>query len=362
MRQWNTDWEEVHGFNDTAAELTAAFHPQGEKAGASHFDKLSKWDDWLGLTREGYRTGTTLVMILPSLKVWGATDAKMREYALSHLRIIPGAIEALSYVNKIMPVFVVSTTYSICMVPVIEMAGVSKKNLYCTWLNLDRYQFTPPEIRRIEQLDQEIAEMPKMDWPEDASGEKDLSPEMREVNRRLDQIFWRGDLWKMVAYRQMIKEIEVVGGPGKAEAIRASCQRTGNSLEQVAFADDSITGVQGLELVRQNGGLALSVNGNKYAVRAAEIICLLGNALPLAVLLAVFSKGGRGAVRNFVYNWGWPAIDNLGLEKALIEQLHRVYPGDLPQMEIATEANLDRLIEQSGRYRVYIRGEVGRLG
>jgi energy-converting hydrogenase A subunit R len=364
MSQWTTDWEGVHGFNDAAAELTASFHPEGQEAGVSHFDKRSKVDDWWELTREGYSAGTTLVLVLPSYKAWGLTDAKMREYALSNLRIIPGAIETLDYVSKMMPVFVISTTYSICMIPVVEMAGIPKENLYCTRLSLDRYQFGPSELRRIEQLDREISEMPKMDWSKGASTEADLSPEMREVARRLDQIYWRedGELMKMEAYRQMIKEIKVAGGPGKAEAIQDSCRRTGNSLAETAFTDDSITGRQGLRLVRENGGLPLSVNGNEYAVREAEIVSLLDNALPLAVLLTAFAQGGRGAVRRLVQNWNWSVVDNLGLEKALLEQLHQAYPGDLPQVEVVTEDNLDRLIKQSENYRVYIRGEVGKLG
>ena len=364
MSQWNTDWEGVHGFNDTAAELTTAFHPGGREAGARHFDKLSRWDDWLGLTREGYRTGTTLVLVLPFYKAWGLTDAKMREYALSHLLIIPGAIETLAYVNRMMPIFVVSTTYSICMVPIVEMAGVPKQNLYCTQISLDRYQFSPAEIRQIERLTQEIAELPKMDWPRKAATDADLSPKMREVNRRLNQIFWRedGELMEMEAWRQMIGEIKVTGGPGKAEAIQDSCRRTGNTLAQTAFADDSITGVQGLELVRQSGGLAISVNGNRYAVKAAEIVCLLDNALPLAVLLTAFSQGEREAVMNLVQKWSWKAVASLGLDMALIEQLHRAYPDNLPQVEIVTEANLDRLTGESEAGRVRIRGEVGKLG
>lgn len=63
-----------------------------------------------------------------------------------------------------------------------------------------------------------------------------------------------------------------------------------------------------------------------------------------------------------IRNWRWSAINNLGLEHNLIEQLHQVYPGDLPQVKIATKANLDRLTRQSEDYRVYIRGEVGKLG
>lgn len=361
MRQWNTDGEGVHWLNDIAAELVRDFHPDGHNTGANDFDKKSKYDDLLELTRPGHRAGTTLLFEMPSFIAWGLTDAKMGDYAAKNLRMIPGAIETLAYVSKIMPVFLISTTYSVCVIPIAKMAGIPAENLYCTWMSLDRYRFSPAEISQINQLNQEVAEMPKLDWPKDAP--QNLSPEMREVAKRLDQIFLEdGELMKMEAYRQMVKEIKVAGGVGKAEAIQDSCHRTGASLEETAFADDSITGRQGLRLVRENGGLTLSVNGNRYAVAEAEFVCLLNNALPLAALLFAFSCGGREAVIKLVQNWKWPTVENLGMDKAIINQLRQAYPRDLPQVEIVNQENLPRQIKESEDYRTYIRDAVGKLG
>jgi predicted HAD superfamily phosphohydrolase len=186
---------------------------------------------------------------------------------------------------------------------------------------------------------------------------------MQEVAKRMDGIFLEnGELMNIPAYRQMVSEIKIAGGAGKVEAIQDSCRRTGNSLGGTAFTDDSITGRQGLRLVRKNDGLALSVNGNKYAVTEAEFICLLNNALPLAVLLFAFSRGGREAVRILVQNWKWSTIENLGLGDTLVEHLHQTYPGDLPQVEIVTKEKLFRQIKESEAYRTYIRGVVGKLG
>lgn len=364
MVQWNTDWEGVHGFNDAAAELTAAFHPKGQEVGADLFAKISKYDDWLALTRAGYRAGTTLVLLLPFFKTWGLTDGEMQRYARDHLRIIPGAIETLVYVNKIMPVFIVSTTYKACMLPVIMQAGVPEKNLYCTQVDLGEYHFWHHEIREIERYAERIAQMPKMEWPKGASRKEDLSPEIREVAKQLDEIFFGGKngLTKFGTYCRMINGIEVIGGVGKAEAISQSQKRTGNALNQVAFTDDSITGARGLELVRKSGGLAISVNGNEYAVSAADIVCLLNNALPLAALLTVFARGGKKEVFRLVRNWSWKALKSTGFEKDLMDKLHQAYPVDLPQVEIMDRSELGRLIKQSEDYRVYIRGEIGKLG
>jgi energy-converting hydrogenase A subunit R len=362
--QLDTDGEGVHFFNDIAAELTSRFHPDGKEAGESDFDKKSKYDDLLELTRPGHRAGTTLLFEIPSLLVWGCNNALAEDYTVKNLRMIPGAIETLTYVNKIMPVFLISTTYSVCVAPIAKMAGIPVENLYCTWMSFDRYSLTDSDIRLINKVNQEIATMPKLKWEEDEITEKPiLTQEMQEVAKRLDGIFLEGgELMNIPAYCQMVSEIKIAGGAGKVEAIQDSCRRTGNSLRDTAFADDSMTGRQGLRLIRQSGGLPISVNGNRYAVEEAEIVCLLDNALPLAVILFEFSQTGKEGVQKLIRSWRWPVIDNLGLGHNLIERLHQVYPADLPQVEMATKANLDRLIKQSEDYRVEIRGAVGKLG
>ena len=362
--QWDTDGEGVHFFNDIAEELASELHPDGKEAGESDFDKKSKYDNLLELTRPGHRAGTTLLFEIPSLISWGCNDTLAEDYTVKNLRMIPGAIETLAYVSKIMPVFFISTTYSICVVPIAKMAGIPVENLYCTWMSFNKYSLGSSEIRLINRLNQEIATMPKLNWEKDEKTRKPiLTKEMQEVAKRMDGIFLEnGELMNIPTYRQMVSEIKIAGGAGKVEAIQDSCRRTGNSLRDTAFADDSITGLQGLRLVQENGGLALSVNGNKYAVTEAEFVCLLNNALPLAALLFAFSRGGREAVRILVQNWKWSTIENLGLEQTLVDQLHQVYPRDLPQVELVTEEKLARQIRESEDHRTYIRGEVGKLG
>lgn len=365
--QWNTDWEGVFGFNDMAFELTRDFHPEGKTAGEEFFAKISKVDDWWAITRPGYHAGTTLVLILPFFKVWEVTDAKMKKYAADHLRLMPGTKETLEHLSGIMPVFVISTTYSNCMIPVAELTGIPRENLYCTQVNLDSYQFNSKEIRQIDRLTKEIGDMPILDWHSKASRDEDLNWKMQSVAKRLHEIFFsESELMGMEAYRRMIKEIKVVGGPGKAEAIEDSCQKTGNSLSKVVYTGDSITDVQALTKVRENGGLAISVNGNRYAVRAAEIACMLDHTAVLDIILSIFVTSNKEALMNFVRDWRIrPALDKLALREALIERMRKAYPDKdkQPAIQIVAETNLEQLIEKSEAHRKHVRGEViGKLG
>lgn len=368
--QWNTDWEGVFGFNDMAFELTKEFHLKGRTAGEEFFTKISKVDDWWSLTRDGYHAGTTLVLILPFLKAWGVTDDKMRKYAADNLRLMPGTKETLSNLRKTMPVFVISTTYSNCMIPVAELASIPEENLYCTQVKLDSYQFSSKETQRIGELAEEIDDMPMLDWPDRVSREENLSQEMQKVAKRLYEIFWsESELMGMEAYRRMIEEIKVIGGPGKAEAIEDSCQKTGNSLFQTAYTGDSITDTPALTKVRENGGLAISVNGNRYAVRAADIACMLNHTIVLEILLSTFAKGGKDSVLELVRNWSWKAVEDFHLEENLITRLHQIFPEELPSVKIVPtvatmpKSPIESLVEESEAFRKHIRGEViGKLG
>ncbi|PJC47531.1 MAG: hypothetical protein CO034_02160 [Parcubacteria group bacterium CG_4_9_14_0_2_um_filter_35_11] len=365
--QWNTDWEGVHGFNDMAMEITREFHPDGRKAGETFFAKISKIDDWWALTRKNYRAGTTLVLILPFLKAWGVTDVKMREYAANNLRLIPGAKDTLASIGRMMPTFIISTTYRSCMLPLIKTICIPEKNLYCTQVTLDEYSFSKAEIRKIAKIEREISDMPILDWPDGTKHENQLPHEMQKTVWRFNQIFWRKEgLMGIKSYRRMIEDIEVIGGPGKAKAVKESCKITGIPLSRVVYTGDSITDVEAAQAIHSKGGLVISVNGNRYAVRAADIACMIDHTIALEILLLAFAKGGHMLVNTILHSWHW---ENL-VEKAkspffkkLIERLHNVYPENLPTIEWVIEKNLNSVIEQSEAFRKHIRGKViGELG
>jgi energy-converting hydrogenase A subunit R len=365
--QWCSDFEGVHDFNDMAAELAGVFHPDGQKAGERFFANVSKIDNWWALTKKDYRAGTTLVLILPFLKIWGVTDAMMRDYAVKNLRLIPGAKETLTSMARLMPTSIISTTYSTCILPVGKIVGIPKQNIFCTQVSLDSYQLSSVEIRRIERFEKEISAMPILDWPEGARAENRLSDEMQRLVYRFNQIFWREEgLMGVRAYQRMIKEIKVIGGPGKAEAIQQSCRITGVPPEGTIYTGDSITDKEAFQLVNQGGGLTIAVNGNRYAVEKADVACLIEHTSALEILILAFAQGGHTLVNSIVQKWNWETMRRLerkDLFREPIKRLRTAYPKDLPLVAMVTEQNLSSLIKQSEAFRKQVRGKViGSLG
>ena len=64
-------------------------------------------------------------------------------------------------------------------------------------------------------------------------------------------------------------------------------------LSNVMYVGDSITDVEAFKLVRDNGGLTVSFNGNQYAVKNAEVAVLSENSITTAIIADLFCNLGK---------------------------------------------------------------------
>jgi energy-converting hydrogenase A subunit R len=126
---------------------------------------------------------------------------------------------------------------------------------------------------------------------------------------------------------------------------------------------DSITDVEAFKLVRENGGLTLSFNGNQYAVKNAEVAVLAENSIITAVVADLWCKLGKQETLDVLENWGAEALKQSPLSKSVLERLFTLYTAELPKLQIVTAANMEMLFRESSAFRKKVRGEaVGRLG
>jgi energy-converting hydrogenase A subunit R len=127
---------------------------------------------------------------------------------------------------------------------------------------------------------------------------------------------------------------------------------------------DSITDVKAFQLVKKNGGLTVSFNGNNYAVRNAEIAVLSDNSIVTAIIADIFCRQGKQAALNLVENWNLPYLESSGVVSlSLLDHLFTLYPETLPKVQIVTAENMELLAKESSEFRKRVRGEaIGRLG
>ncbi|MDH5389776.1 MAG: HAD hydrolase family protein [Candidatus Bathyarchaeota archaeon] len=359
QRIFVTDCEGPISKNDNAFELTSYFVPNGDQ----FFALISKYDDVLAdvVKKPGYKAGDTLRLILPFLKAYGATNEKIREYSSKNILLVPGARDTLQFVRNLMPSFIVSTSYEQYISSLCHITGFPYDNAYCTKLNIDKYEMSEEEAKRLKEIRKEISTMSMIEIPEKAKAVQDFSQRDQETIQKLDEIFWE-EISKMESGK-MLEEVNPVGGYEKAKAVQNIVERLDRRLDNVMYVGDSITDVQPFQLVRKSGGLTVSFNGNAYAIREAEIAVLSGNTIVNSVLAEAFSRLGKDHTIRLVGEWNPSGLKKYCVSSILREHMFKLYPEAFPQVEIITATNRERLKKESSVFRKTVRGEaIGKLG
>ncbi|MEM2098931.1 MAG: HAD hydrolase family protein [Candidatus Bathyarchaeia archaeon] len=345
--------------NDNAFELTAHFVPNGDKL----FALISKYDDVLAdvLKRQDYTAGNTLKLILPFLKAYGVTDALMQKFSAQNLILIAGSRDTLQYVQAFTAAFIVSTSYEHYIKALCAVLQFPYENAYCTHVSLDKYQLNARETARLIEIADEIAHMPVISIPQVAKGIDDFSIADQETIMRLDDIFWTEIASMPIG--TLFHEVTPIGGRQKAEAVKDVAAKLGVTLDGVMYVGDSITDVEAFKLVKDNGGLTVSFNGNQYAVKNAEVAVLAENNIVTAIIADLFCKLGKQETMRVLKNWSLETLRRTSVSPLLLNKLSVLYPKVLPKTQIVTSENMEILVKESSEFRKKVRGEaVGGLG
>ncbi len=197
--------------------------------------------------------------------------------------------------------------------------------------------------------------------PGDAVSLDYFSARDQKTIRRLDEIFWE-EIAEMESGK-MLEDVNPVGGFEKARAVEDIVKKTGSSFRDVMYVGDSITDVEPFRLVREKGGLTVSFNGNRYAVREAEVAVLSSNTIVISILADAFGRLGKKRVVRLVEEWSYSALKRHDITFTMQKRITESYPQTLPQVEMITPNNKERLMKESSAFRKTVRGEaIGRLG
>lgn len=357
-RVFITDCEGPVSKNDNAFELTRLFVPDGDR----FFTMISRYDDVLVdiVKKPGYKAGDTLRLILPFLRAYGATDDKMKAYSARNILLVPGADETLRFATSIMPSFIVSTSYEHYISALCDTVGFPRENAYCTRVDIDRYELSKEETERLKALREEISELQMIEIPKGAKSLDDLPSETKTAVNRLDRIFW--EEFSEMKSGEMLEEVNPVGGFEKANAVREIAQEANADLSDIVYIGDSITDVDPFRMVRNGGGLTVSFNGNRYAVREAEIAVLSQHTAVISILAEIFKRFGKKRVIQSAGNWLPSSLQGL-CSPSLLSALEMLYPDKTPKVAIVTQHNIEWLMAESSAFRKNVRGEaVGKLG
>jgi len=359
-RIYVTDCEGPLTRNDNAQEIATAFLPHG----AELFARLSRYDDLLAdvLHRPGYNAGDTLRLLPPFLVAFGVSDEQVMELSAGNVLMVPGAAELLVELQTLLPCFIISTSYTPYIRALCDVVGFPFEHCRCTTLSLDAWQLPDAEKVRLRAWAARIVERPVIDIPDDAASIDALTAQDRETVTELDRLFWTemagsgphpetemddqdagpeaepaprpivsrqpeagpclpvagpesagGSLpvaggppesaGSLPVAGELLATVRPVGGGMKLGALQEIIAGQGVGADQVMYVGDSITDAPPLAAVRAWGGVAVSFNGNGYALAAAEIAAAGSSVAPVLELARAFAVGGPQAARHLAATW-----------------------------------------------------------
>lgn len=321
-----TDCEGPVTKNDNAYEIADFFLEEGGKI----FSLLSTFDDYLGLfgNIKDYRYGSTLKYIIPFFLEAKLKDKVLRDFSRKTLLITPGIKEAIDNIRKEMEVYLISTSYQHYVEEVVSYLNIKPEHAFFTKMSLDDYELNAEEKSIIQEYKKKIKTLPPIKWDKDGRLLEDSKETVKVLYEFYFYILPKLPVWNF------LESIIPVGGKEKAKIISEIVKKTGVPYSNVIYIGDSITDTEAFSLVRKEGGLTLSFNGNRYAVQAAEYVIISESAVLLFDIVRRYKAYGKEGLKS---------IDQKGF--------------------ILTERHDSEIEKMSEKMRITLRGEViGRLG
>lgn len=344
-KSYITDCEGPLTLNDNAYELADYFIPDGGEL----FKTLSLYDDYLVdiVEKEGYKAGNTLKLILPFLLNAGVTNNDMVEFSRNNISVLKDSKELLNHIKKMMNHYIVSTSYGQYIEALSDYMDFPFENTFYTSVDVD-VDMSNEEKVLIEKFKNQILENPK---------DYDL----------FDKIFFE-EIPKMSFY-DSIKDVEVVGGEGKKKAIEKIISDKNIDKNQIFYIGDSITDVEPLKFAKNNNGISVSFNGNRYSINAAEIAIISESAIPSLLIADIYNENDKEEVLKFIEEYNSSNdIENI-LKKYNITSevknkfLNTFNSNNYPIIKIIDNDNFYDIVDESSKMRNTIRGQkIGELG
>jgi len=353
-RQVNLACQGLITRNNNALELAHHFIPQGNLL----FSRLQRYASFLGRKEQGeqeapviFRQGEaaqSLVYLLPFLMAFGATDQRIEEYSTVSISLMPGVEKFLNPAKTSLPCFLISSAYRPFVQSLGCLLGFRESELYYTPLNLDQYSINESEREFLKDLADEIINMPLLAWEKKPDSPlKNIVPEHIPYLQRMEAIF-EDEIAGMQAGKILTKTTALAGNE-KVGAVKSSLEKTGNPAEGLLYFGCSVLDAAALDWVKKSGGLAVSFNGDREAVRSAEIAVIAGTCVILAILCDTFFQQGKEGVLELIKNWDLHKIqtEKLKIHPSLIHELFSHEHESFPQLELVTHSNIERLIGES---------------
>ena len=325
------------------------------------FFMISNYDDYLIDTPEvklklnipEYQPGDTLRLMAP-LYVACFSDKELFDLAKANLGLLPGCEELFKYLHRDWNIFVISTSYTQFAHNVTSALNISKDHVYCTKLNIQQLK------KGLTNIDDTVNVLVKEIFQKYLDNKKKLD----YVIEDLHNFFWKGDESE---YVKVMNQVEVRGGKRKELAIEDISKRTGVLISNMIALGDSITDINMLQRLKDEEGIAVSFNGNRYTAERANIAITTPNNLGV---LPIFES--KDNIEKFLDRWESeydafktdPKKIPDGLISKKTKQIFVSYNfvPEIVNLSNKSKKDINTIISRQEEMRKLVRGWAGTLG
>lgn len=325
--------------------------------GGHFFDVISRYDSLCAyvLNRDESRSGSTMKIIAPFLKAFGATDMLLHSTSAESLDLMPGSGQVMRYALNVMPTFITTGLYEHDVMNICNGLDIPMGNISYTELGLDGNEMTRQESRSLRDAAAEIASLriPKTEYRLNVPME--LDPYDVKILKKLDEV--TADMIPMQSSGSIMRSMASIGSNEKAYTLLEIRRKTSIDLDGTVYIGSDTSDYQAMELVNESGGLALSFNGEDFAVRGSNVAVLSNDCTVAAVLLQAFYDRGIEAVLELAQNWDRESLKALEFpDRHLMDSMLAANPKKLPEVYAVNRKNVNEIAEKSSEYRKKILG------
>lgn len=325
------------------------------------FFMISNYDDYIidisGVKEQlgilEYQPGDTLRIMAP-LYVACFTDSELLSLAKKNLGLLPGCKELMKILHKEWDIYVISTSYTQFAHTVTGALKIPKDHVYCTDLNVESLK------KGLTDIDNTVEILVREIFQKYLDNDKDLDSVIKDLNT----FFWKGE---ESDYIKIMNHVQVRGGKRKELAVEDISKRTSVSISNMIALGDSITDINMLQRLKDEEGLSISFNGNRFTAERANIAITTPNNLGV---LPVFEA--KNNIEEFLINWeaeysnfqnNPKNIKNGLISKQIREKFIKYnFVPEIASLKNKTKNELDEIISRQEKMRKEVRGWAGKLG
>jgi energy-converting hydrogenase A subunit R len=325
------------------------------------YKMLSEYDDYLievpevkeNLNIPDYQPGDTLRLVAP-LYISSFSDEELTRLANQNRGLLPGCVELMERLHKDWDIYIISTSYSHFAYNIAKALNIPPDHVFCTELNIKNANKT------FHNIDKDVDILVKTIFQRFVESGKHLDKVINDLN----DFFWKKEDSDYVKAMNIIK---VRGGKRKELAVEEISNQCQVPLSEIVALGDSITDINMLQRIKEENGLAVSFNGNRFTVRRANIAVTTTNNLGT---LPIFEH--KDNIDAFLESWEVlykkfknnpkKIPDNLISKEIKNYFIKHQFIPEIEDLKNKSNEELDLIITKQEKMRKNVRGWAGKLG